>query len=281
VVLVAKPAGPTSHDVVDIVRRALGTRRVGHLGTLDPFAEGLLVVVVGRATRLAAFAAAWTKSYDGVIRLGVTTDTDDATGEVTATASAEAVTAARLAAVVDGFRGEQLQRPPAYSAVRIGGERAYARARRGEIVEPVPRRVEVHALEVVDFRAPDVRFRAAVSGGTYVRSLARDIGAALECGAHLRELRRTAVGPFRLEDALAPEAVTEADLRDPAVLVADLTRRELTADERNAVVHGRPVAAHPVPDTRYPVALFAGSELVAVAAIEGELLKPRVVVAAE
>jgi tRNA pseudouridine55 synthase len=287
-VLVAKPAGPTSHDVVDIVRRALGTRRVGHLGTLDPFAEGLLVVVVGRATRLAAFAAGWTKTYEGVIRLGVTTDTDDVTGEVMATASVESVTAARLASALQGFRGEYLQRPPAYSAVKIEGERAYRRARRGEAVEPAPRRVEIRELEVLALTAADVRFRATVSAGTYLRSLARDVGAALACGAHLRELRRTTVGPFGLADAVAPDSVTRADLRDPAVLVADLQRRDLTADERNAVVHGRSITAGtgargPTlgPLTPGPVALFAGAEVVAVADVAGDLLKPRVVVAAE
>jgi tRNA pseudouridine55 synthase len=270
---------------VDAVRRALGVRRVGHLGTLDPFAEGLLVVVVGRATRLAAFGGGWVKSYEGVIRLGVATDTDDATGAVVAAAPADGVTAAQLAAALAGFRGGYLQRPPAYSAVKIAGERAYRRARRGELVEPAARRVEIAELEIVDYAVPDVHFRATVSGGTYLRSLARDIGAALGCGAHLAALRRTAVGPFRLDAAVAPERVTTADLRDPAVLVADLQRRELTADERTAIAHGRPIAAgtgvrgpESGPLTPGPVALFAGRELVAVADREGELLKPRVVV---
>jgi tRNA pseudouridine55 synthase len=280
-VLVAKPAGPTSHDVVDIVRRALGTRRVGHLGTLDPFAEGLLVVVVGRATRLAAFAAGWTKTYEGVIRLGVTTDTDDVTGEVVARASAEGVTAASLAAALQNFRGEYLQRPPAYSAVKIAGERAYRRARRGEAVEPAARRVEIRELEVVALTTPDVRFRATVSAGTYLRSLARDVGAALGCGAHLRELRRTTVGPFGLADAVAPDAVTPADLRDPAVLVGSLPRRDLTLEERNAVVHGRSIDAGSGERGAGTVALFAGPEVVAVAEVEGDLLRPRVVVAPE
>src|SRR6266545_1708679 len=147
-ILAAKPAGPTSHDVVDIVRRALGEDRVGHLGTLDPFAKGLLVLVVGRATRLAAFAAEWPKAYEGVIRLGVTTDTDDATGTVVATSPWTGVTPAQLADVVGRFRGRYEQRPPAYSAVKIGGERAYRRARRGEAVVPAPRPVEIRELEI-------------------------------------------------------------------------------------------------------------------------------------
>jgi tRNA pseudouridine55 synthase len=275
--LVAKPVGPTSHDVVDMVRRALGEQRVGHLGTLDPFAEGLLVVVVGRATRLAAFAAGWTKAYDGVIRLGVTTDTDDPTGAVLRTETME-VTAAQLAAALTEFRGGYLQRPPAYSAVKIAGERAYRRARRGEIVEPAARRVDIEQLELVEFAFPDVRFRATVGGGTYVRSLARDIGAALGCGGHLRALRRTAVGPLNLAEAVAPEAVTAAVVRDPSVLVAHLPRRDVDASERDAVSHGRPIRRDPVADTRDPVALFADADLLAVAEVDGELLKPRVVV---
>ena len=269
--------GPTSHDVVDIVRRALGEARVGHLGTLDPFAEGLLVVVIGRATRLATFAAGWTKRYDGVIRLGITTDTDDATGAVLKTEAVE-VTAQQLGAALGQFRGGYEQRPPAYSAVKIAGERAYRRARRGEVVEPAARRVEIESLELVQYAAPDVTFRASVGGGTYLRSLARDVGAALGCGGHLLSLRRTAVGPFRLTEAVAPDAVSAAAVRDVGVLVAHLRRRDVDPAERDAVVHGRPIKRDPVPDTRDPVALFAGTDLLAVAEVEGEQLKPRVVV---
>lgn len=279
--MVAKPAGPTSHDVVDIVRRALGEQRVGHLGTLDPFAKGLLVVVVGRATRLAAYAAEWPKSYEGVIRLGVTTETDDLTGAVVATAPWTAITPAQLAAVIASFRGGYEQRPPAYSAVKIGGERAYARARRGEAVEPAPRPVEIRELEIVEAAVPDLQFRATVSGGTYLRSLARDIGAKLGCGAHLAALRRTAVGPLKLDDAVAPEAVTPANIRDAAILVAHLPRREVNSTERDAVLHGRSLKADAVVNSQYPIALFSGSELLAVAEQVGELLKPRTVVAGD
>jgi tRNA pseudouridine55 synthase len=280
-VLVAKPAGPTSHDVVDVVRRALGEQRVGHLGTLDPFAKGLLVLVVGRATRLAPFAAEWSKSYEGVIRLGVTTDTDDATGAIVATAPWTGVTPAQLADVIGRFRGGYEQRPPAYSAVKIEGERAYRRARRGEMVAPEPRPVEIRELEIVEAAVPDLQFRATVSAGTYVRSLARDIGAALGCGAHLTALRRTAVGPLRLADAVAPEAVTWDALQDAAILVAHLPRLQVDKKERNAVVHGRPIqsATHLIADSRKLIAVFAGDELLAVAEQVGDLLKPRVVVA--
>lgn len=264
--------------MVDVVRRVFGVRRIGHLGTLDPFAEGLLVLVVGRATRLAPFAAGWTKAYEGVIRLGVTTATDDPTGEVVASASASGLGAAQLQATLAGFQGGYLQHPPAYSAVKIAGERAYRRARRGEVVAPAARRVEIRTLELLDYAAPDLRFRATVGAGTYLRSLARDIGAALGCGGHLFQLRRTAVGPFRLDQAVPPDAVVVAGLRDPAVLVDGLARRELDGAEREAAVHGRAVVAGSAMPETGSVALFAGDLLVAVAERAGEVLKPRVVV---
>ena len=279
--LVAKPAGPTSHDIVDMARRALNEKRIGHLGTLDPFAKGLLVLVVGRATRLAPFAGEWPKAYDGVIRLGITTDTDDLTGQVVATAPWTGITPAQLADVVGRFRGSYEQTPPAYSAVKVAGERAYRRARRGEAMTLEPRAVEIRELEIVSATPPDLQFRATVSAGTYVRSLARDIGAALGCGAHLAALRRTAVGPLRLEDAVPPDEVTPQTVRDAAVLVAHMPRREVDRKERDAVLHGRPLKGDPIAASRYPVALFDGDELLAVAEPAGELLKPRVVVAVD
>jgi len=236
---------------------------------------------VGRATRLAPFAAEWAKSYDGVIRLGVTTDTDDLTGQVVATAPWTGITPAQLADVVGRFRGTYEQTPPAYSAVKVAGERAYRRARRGETVALEPRAVDIRELEIVEATPPDLQFRAVVSAGTYIRSLARDIGAALGCGAHLAALRRTAVGPLRLEDAVAPDGVTWQAVRDASILVAHMPRREVDKKERDAVLHGRPLKSEPVADTRYPVALFDGDELLAVAEPVGELLKPRVVVAAD
>ena len=274
------PAGPTSHDVVDTVRRALGTDRVGHLGTLDPFAAGLLVIVVGRATRLAPFAAAWTKAYDGVIRLGTTTSTDDATGVPVATSDAwRDIDAEQVERVLATFRGAYDQRPPAYSAVKVAGERAYRRARRGEAVALPARRVEVTELVLVRCAPPDVSFRARVSGGTYLRSLARDVGEALGCGAHLAALTRTEVGPYRLAAAVAPEAVTAGDLREPAELVGGLPRRDLDDAGRAAVIHGRAVPAGSGMRDAGSVALFANGQLVAIAQQVGDVLKPRVVVA--
>jgi tRNA pseudouridine55 synthase len=265
-----------------MVRRALGTDRVGHLGTLDPFAAGLLVIVVGRATRLAPLAAAWPKAYEGVIRLGTTTSTDDATGEPVATSDAwRGLDAAHVERVLATFRGAYDQRPPAYSAVKLAGERAYRRARRGEAVELPARRVEVAELALVRCAPPDLSFRARVSGGTYLRSLARDVGAALGCGAHLAALTRTEVGPYRLAEAVAPAAVTRQDLRDPAELAADLPRRDLDTAGRRAVIHGRAVPAGSGVRDAASVALFADGQLVAIAQQVGEVLKPRVVVADE
>lgn len=264
------------------VRRRLGQPRAGHLGTLDPFAAGVLVVVLGRATRLARFAQAWAKTYVGVIRLGTTTTTDDGTGAPVATSPGwRTVTVGAVAETLGRFRGTFAQRPPAYSAVKIAGERAYRRARRGEEVAPPARMVTVTLLELEDFAPPDFRFRATVSGGTYLRSLARDVGEALGCGAHLAELTRTAVGPFALADAIAPGAVSWEAVQPAEILVADLPRRELTASERAAAVHGRPLADDRPAGTEAgtDVALFHEGTLVAVAEAVAGMLKPRIVVA--
>ena len=280
VALVAKSAGPTSHDVVDVVRRALAVSRVGHLGTLDPFATGLLVLVIGRATRLAAFAGEWRKQYSGVIRLGSGTTTDDATGTVVATSDAwRELAPTAIAAALGRFQGTLDQDPPAYSAVHVNGERAYRRARRGERVALPARQVEVYELRAIRIAPPDVEFRAVVGAGTYLRSLARDIGAALGTPAHLASLRRETVGPFRLEDALAPETVTASVVRDPAPMVSGLVRRDVSEAERAQVIHGRALASAGEVGENEPVALFAGNELIAVAVRDRDLLKPRVVVA--
>ena len=271
-----KPAGPTSHDVVDLVRRALDTRRVGHLGTLDPFATGLLVVVVGRATRLAVYAAGWTKVYEGVIRLGMRTTTDDSTGAPAETSERwRDLEPSQVAEALARFRGVYDQQPPAFSAVHVAGERAYRRARRGEAVALAPRRVEVAELELSRLALPDVSFRAVVTGGTYLRGLARDVGVALGCGAHLAALTRTEVGPFSLRDAVAPSAVTAAGLLKPDVLVASLPRRDLDPTEAAGVLHGRPIEGGSADDSR--VALFGGGRLVAVGERVGAVIKPRVV----
>jgi len=275
---VDKPAGLTSHDVVARVRRALGTRAVGHTGTLDPFATGLLVILVGRATRLARFVEAQPKTYLATARLGARTDTDDRTGRpvgepVTGPALPEA--AVRIA--LDGFAGAQRQRPPAYSAKHVDGERSYRRARRGEEVALAEVDVTVHRIELVSYAWPELVFRATVSPGTYLRALARDLGQRLGVGAHLVALRREAIGSLRVEGAVAPEAVAAAAVRPAREVLVHLPVRDLDEAARVAVLHGRPVAAGDARGSGAEVALVAGDDLIAVAREVDGWLRPAVV----
>ncbi len=276
--MIDKPSGPTSHDVVDMVRRTYGVRRVGHAGTLDPFATGLIIVLVGRATRLARFVAALPKRYTGLIRLGVTTDTDDRSGAVIATDDGwSTVSSGALATQMAALTGRQRQRPPDYSAKKTRGERAHRRARRGEPVELTPQEVEVAELQVTGRDGPAVRFRATVSSGTYIRALARDLGESLGCGAHLEELRRIAVGSFGVDEALPVSAL---DRGFPTLLplhraIAHLPTIELSPEAREAVRSGRPIPAEGA--STGPVALVSDHQLIAVAEPSGAWLKPRVV----
>ncbi len=236
--LVDKPAGITSHDAVATVRRALATRKVGHAGTLDPMATGLLLVGVGRATRLLRFLGDLPKAYEGEGVLGLETTTLDAEGEVVREAPVGADEAA-VRGAVDGLVGELEQVPPAYSAVKVGGRKLYEAARRGEELAAPPRRVTVHAFDLTGFDPPRFSFTVRCSSGTYVRSLVAEVGARLGCGAHLARLRRTAIGPFRVEDAAPPEA-PGAPL-PPSAAVAHLPARTLGEEEARAAVHGRPL----------------------------------------
>ncbi len=236
--LVDKPAGVTSHDVVDSVRRTLATKKVGHAGTLDPMATGLLLIGVGRATRLLRFLDDLAKTYEGTLRLGVETDTLDADGSVIGESSVD-VTKEQVGDAMRSLVGESLQRPPAYSAVKVGGRKLYEAARAGEQLEAEPRAIRVDAFDLLSFDPPDVTFRAICSGGTYVRVLASDVGAAVATGAHLTALRRTAIGPYRAEDAVTPEAVREPLPVEAAV--GHLPRLDLEADEASAASHGRPL----------------------------------------
>ncbi len=209
VLVIDKPAGPTSHDVVAIVRRVLGGARTGHTGTLDPAATGVLPLVVGRATRLAQFLTATDKEYLARVRLGAATDTYDATGQVTFEAPPDScgVDPGQLAAALAVFRGRFSQVPPPYSAKKTGGVRAYAQARRGEAVALKAVEVEVFELELVTLDGPDVTLRLVCSPGFYVRSLAHDLGARLGLGGHLAALRRTRSGSFTIEAAVALDDV--------------------------------------------------------------------------
>src|SRR5688500_15364243 len=200
-VVVDKSPGMTSHDVVARVRRLAGTRKVGHAGTLDPMATGVLVLGINRATRLLGHLMLTEKTYAATVRLGVTTTTDDAEGELVATASTEGLSGEAIRAAFATQVGELDQVPSAVSAIKVDGKRAYQRVREGEDVELAARRVTVHALDVIEVRGADVDVEVRCSSGTYVRAIARDVGAALRVGGHLTSLRRTTVGPSGLSRA--------------------------------------------------------------------------------
>jgi tRNA pseudouridine55 synthase len=236
--LIDKPQGVTSHDVVDVVRRGLATRKVGHAGTLDPMATGLLLIGVGRATRLLRFLGALPTTYEGSMRLGIETTTLDADGDVVRETGVD-VTDAQVGDAMRALVGESLQRPPAYSAVKVGGRKLYEAAREGERLEAEPRPIRVDAFDLVSCKSPDVTFRVTCSGGTYVRVLVSDVGASLSCGAHLIALRRTAIGPYSVDDAVAPDRAGEPLPLDAAV--GHLPRLDLDADEAVAASHGRPL----------------------------------------
>lgn len=247
ILCVDKPPGPTSHDVVVAVRRALGERRVGHYGTLDPFASGLVVCGVGPATRLAPFCVGHAKTYRATVRLGWTSTTDDAEGELSPTGAGppsrtavDAVCAARVG-ILD-------QVPPAFSAKHVEGARAYARARAGERVALPPVAVRIDRIEVRRYEWPDLDLVVECGPGTYIRALARDLGADLRTGGYCAALRRTRSGPFAVEDALAWKVLSDsarvrAALRPAEDAVAHLPAADLTEMERRAVADGRAVPA--------------------------------------
>jgi tRNA pseudouridine55 synthase len=250
--IVDKPGGMTSHDVVARMRRLAGTRRVGHAGTLDPMATGVLVLGIERATRLLPYAAGHDKSYLGTIRLGQTTVTDDAEGEVTGGAPAGGVTDEAIISALSAFRGDISQVPSAVSAIKVKGVRSYARVRAGHEVVLDARPVTIHRLEVLAIRRSDVTIDVDVdmdcSPGTYVRALARDLGATLGVGGHLIALRRTAVGGFTLADAaplddLISGEVSLTVLPLPEVAARLLPRRDVDAEHARTLSHGGPLPA--------------------------------------
>jgi len=262
--VVDKPAGMTSHDVVARVRRALGIRKVGHAGTLDPMATGVLVLGVGRATRLLGYVSGADKDYLATIRLGQATFTDDAEGEVTAESSAASVTTQAVAAGVTALTGDLLQVPSTVSAIKVGGERAYRRARSGETVDLPARPVRVSRFDVIDLTRPtpdlvDLAVGVTCSSGTYVRALARDLGEALGVGGHLTALRRTRVGGFDVSGAhtltglTGPDDLTSLD----AAVGASFPRLDVDATDALAVGHGRPLPIPtPAPTPVGPIGVF-------------------------
>ncbi|MGE5223614.1 MAG: tRNA pseudouridine(55) synthase TruB [Omnitrophica WOR_2 bacterium] len=249
VLVVDKPVGLTSHDVVQIIRRGTGIRRAGHTGTLDPRASGVLVVLVGPAVRLSEYVSASDKRYQATIRLGSSTDTFDAEGRITGGASIENVTEEQFEEILDQFVGEIEQTPPPYSAVKVHGQKAYDLAREGEEVNLEPRKIQVYSLELLEWAPPEVVVDVFCSSGTYVRSLANDLGNALGCGAHLVGLRRTKSGRFTLRDAVPLRRLQDSFLAGDwykflipaAEALADWPMVELDADQVELIRHGHRV----------------------------------------
>jgi len=274
VLLIDKPAGITSHDAVDMVRRALHTRKVGHAGTLDPPATGLLIMGVGRATRLLRFLGELPKLYEGTAVLGVETSTLDATGEVVREMPVD-VSEQELRAAMDAFVGELEQRPPAYSAVKVGGERLYRAAREGRLLEAPARRVTVYAFNLRRFHPPRFDFRVRCSGGTYVRSLVADVGIHLGCGAHLEVLRRTGIGPFTVKEASPPDRPGE--LLQVEAAVSHLAAVTLQEEEARVAAHGRVLG--PAGITGPYRALGPDGRLIGIYRDEGSRAVPEVILA--
>ena len=269
--IVNKPAGMTSHDVVNVVRRLAGTRRVGHAGTLDPLATGVLVLVLGVATRLVQFIDGSDKTYRATLRLGETTTTYDADGDVLERHPVT-VNQAEIEAALAGFRGDIAQIPPMYSAVKIKGQKLYKLARQGKEIERAARPITIHRLDVLDWALPEVTIEVVCSAGTYIRSLAHDLGQALGCGAHLTALTRTAAGDFRLKDACTLEslaALAQAGrlaeaLLPPEIALTALPVIVLTPEQEQAVRFGQTITLDDAPDAEKAQACDAAGRLVAV-----------------
>lgn len=289
-----KPQGWTSHDVVGRMRRIAGTRKVGHAGTLDPMATGVLVVGINKATRLLTYIVGTSKTYTATVRLGESTVTDDAEGEVTATRTAAAVTDDAVRAGVVALTGDIEQVPSSVSAIKVNGERAYARVRSGEEVKLAARPVTIHRFEVHEIRrvrdgeALDVDVTVECSSGTYIRALARDLGEALGVGGHLTALRRTQVGPYTLDQAHTLEQLAETldvlEMSDAARAL--MPNRELSEAETTEISFGRRIAAGAGAGTPEaatadkPAAAFApDGTLVALLADAGSYAKPVLVFA--
>lgn len=286
IIRVDKPEGPTSHDVVAAARRAFGERRVGHTGTLDPFASGLLLVCVGRsATRLSPLLTGLAKRYRAVARLGEETTTDDRTGDVTLRNDTGHLEATRVAAAIDAMAGPQLQTPPAYSAKKVDGQRAYRSARAGVEVSLAPVPIIIHEVRVLDVRLPDVEFEVLSSSGTYIRAIARDLGRSLGVGGHLRSLRRSAIGAHSIEgavpmDRLDDEAAVRAAWLSPLDTMAHMPTVRIGEEDLARIMHGMSIPA-PAQHADGQVAIASGDTLVAIANVQGDTLLPKKVFVGE
>jgi tRNA pseudouridine55 synthase len=286
VLLVDKPIGPTSHDVVSRVRKASNMKRVGHAGTLDPFASGLLLILLGQSTRLSEYLLGLDKVYDARARLGIETTTHDPEGEVvTEVEDLSSVTREGVEEVLDGFRGEILQEPPVYSAKKVKGEAAHRRVRRGEVVELEKARVTIHQIALASLDLPELDFQTRCSSGTYIRALGRDLGRGLGVGAHLTALRRTAIGDFSVEDALSLEDLDQIDnvatrLVPPSEALAHLPSVAVSDGEALKLKQGQflPLESPELPEGE-AVRILLNGELLAIGERNGDHLRPRKVLA--
>ncbi|RPI34885.1 MAG: tRNA pseudouridine(55) synthase TruB [Chloroflexota bacterium] len=279
VLVVDKPVGLTSHDVVQIIRRGTGIRRAGHTGTLDPRASGVLVVLIGPAVRLSEYVSASDKRYQATIRLGSSTDTYDAEGRVTGSAPVENITEDQFEGILDQFVGEIEQVPPPYSAIKIQGRKAYEMAREGEEVSLEPRKINVYSLELLEWAPPEAVIDVFCSSGTYVRSLANDVGNALGCGAHLVGLRRTKSGRFTLRDAVPLRRLQESFIAGDwykylipaAEALADWPMIELDGDQVELIRHGHRIPAQGANQQGWARGVSEQGDLVALLEVDEDL----------
>ena len=286
VVAIDKPAGLTSRQVVDKIAKIVRPAKAGHAGTLDPLATGVLVVAVGQATRLISYLQQGRKQYVGQFRLGKRSDTDDIDGAVQEGGDWTAVTDARLVERLEQFQGGIQQVPPQFSAIHVDGQRAYALARRGIEIDLKARPVEVHQIRLTWYRPPDFELQIECGSGTYVRSIGRDVGEQLGCGAVMTALRRQAVGPFSIETSLPYEEIDARriaeSLQSPLCALPGLPRRVATVEEIVALRQGRAIPAGPMPDvgpTSEAVVVDKSHQLIAVARVdvEADRLLPSIV----
>lgn len=251
ILLIDKPTGISSHDVVNRVRRLLGTRRVGHAGTLDPLATGALVVAVGPATRFLQYLPLEPKVYEYRVKFGVETTTQDSEGDVVAEMPIPEDLLTRVEQALPRFQGEVEQIPPMYSAVKRDGQPLYALARKGVEVERESRRIFVESLSILDSELNNIKFRCVCSGGTYVRTLAHDLGQMIGCGAHVIELRRTGVGRFKVEQACALESVSVDELIPLSEALIPMQMIPLSGELAGDVWNGQQVGVRPVPSEKF------------------------------
>ena len=273
---VSKPSGPTSHDVVQRIRGAAHTKRVGHAGTLDPIATGVLIICLGNATRIVEYLMDWRKCYRATAVFGAETDTEDATGEIIREADCSHLTREALEAVLPRFVGEILQTPPMVSAVHHEGQRLYELARAGKVVERAPRPVEIYSLSLVDFTPggrPSATLDVECSKGTYIRTLCADIGKTLDCGAYMSALTRTAVGRFKVEDSASLEAIEQGPIEEFLISIdealANMPEVHISEEDEHRIANGvmLPVEAlsrAELPQIGNPVRIKSPSGLVAI-----------------